>query len=277
MPGPKPQRKRLDVLVLERGLADSREKARALILAGDVRVEGAVVDRSSAQVPVDARIESSRAASPGYASRGAYKLVHALDRFELSVEGQVALDAGASTGGFTDVLLRRGAARVYAVDVGYGQLNWRVRTDPRVVVMERTNVRYLDNIPEPVQLVVADLSFISLTLVLHPLVRLSAAQAEYVLLVKPQFEAGRGEVGKSGVVRDPAVHRSVLYKVMEHAATLGLYLRGLSASPVLGPAGNVEFLAWFSREPAGMGHADEFVAQAMKEAEQVKASGGMGV
>ncbi len=278
MAGSRPQRKRLDVLLVERGLAQSREKAQALILAGEVRVDGAVVDKASTAVPVNALVESRRAQEPAYASRGAHKLLHALERFSIGVEGRIALDAGASTGGFTDVLLRHGVARVYAVDVGYGQLLWRLRTDERVVVLERTNVRYLESLPETVDLVVGDLSFISLTLVLGRLRSLAAQSADFVLLVKPQFEAGREEVGKSGVVRDPAVHRAVLLKVMEHAAGLGLYLHGLSASPVLGPAGNVEFLAWLRPDPPELVREQEvLIAEAISEAEQVRASRGMNV
>jgi 23S rRNA (cytidine1920-2'-O)/16S rRNA (cytidine1409-2'-O)-methyltransferase len=266
---PKPERKRLDVLLVERGLAESREKARAVILAGEVRVGGEKVDKAAALVPVDAELVCSRS-QDSYASRGGLKLAHALDVFAIPVEGRVALDAGASTGGFTDVLLRRGAARVYAVDVGYGQLDWRLRNDPRVTLMERTNVRYVHELPERVGLVTADLSFISLTLVLDVLVRLAAEGADFVLLVKPQFEAGRGEVGKNGVVRDPATHRAVLLKVIGHAQTLGLQLAGLTASPLLGPAGNVEFLAWCR---AGSGSATDVgtaIARALEAAERVR-------
>lgn len=278
MAGSNPQRKRLDVLVVERGLAESRERAQALILAGEVRVDGAMVDKASAAVPVTALVESARVRDPAYASRGAHKLLHALDQFPVLVEGRVVLDAGASTGGFTDVLLRRGAARVYAVDVGYGQLLWRLRTDERVVVLERTNVRYLESLPETVDLVVGDLSFISLTLVLGHLRDLAVQAADFILLIKPQFEAGRKEVGKSGVVRDPDVHRSVLVRVMEHAAGLGLYLHGLSASPVLGPAGNVEFLAWFRTvRPELVREQEALVAEALIEVKQVRGSRGMNV
>nr|MDQ3328676.1 TlyA family RNA methyltransferase [Chloroflexota bacterium] len=187
-------RQRLDTLLVERGLTESREKARALILAGRVRVGSQRIDKAGALVAAEAPVEIDQ--PNAFASRGGYKLAHALDTFSINVAGVTALDAGASTGGFTDVLLQRGAARVYAVDVGYGQLDWRLRSDPRVVVMERTNIRYIGELPEPVQFVTADLSFISLTLVLPGLRRLADAGAQFILLVKPQFEAGRTEVGK---------------------------------------------------------------------------------
>lgn len=251
--GRKQGRLRLDTLLVDRGLVESREKARALILAGAVTVDGNKALKAGELVAPDAEV-GYVPASP-WVSRGGLKLVHALERFEIDPgtlrmgpcgpTGCVALDAGASTGGFTDVLLQHGANRVYAVDVGYGQLHWKLRSDPRVVVLERTNVRYLRELPEPVDLVTADLSFISLSLVLPGLIALATEDATYLLLVKPQFEAGRAQVGKGGVVRDPAVHRSVLVGVAELGRGLGLRLSGLTASPVLGPAGNVEFLAWF--------------------------------
>ena len=264
------QRRRLDVLLVERGLAESRQKAQALILAGQVRVDGARLDKAGAPVPVDARLECGSADGAEYASRGGLKLAHALDVFGVEVGGKIALDAGASTGGFTDVLLRRGAARVYAVDVGYGQLLWRLRNDPRVVVMERTNARYLEDLPEKVDLVTADLSFISLGLVLPALVRVSREDARYVLLVKPQFEAGKAEVGRNGVVRDPRTHRAVLERVVGRARALGLHLRGLTASPVLGPAGNVEFLALLAS--SGFPEEEELrlIGAALAEAEKVR-------
>jgi 23S rRNA (cytidine1920-2'-O)/16S rRNA (cytidine1409-2'-O)-methyltransferase len=265
----KPARKRLDTLLVERGLAESRERARALIMAGAVSVGGSRVDKAGALVPVDAKLSSSGGGE--YASRGGLKLAHALDRFELSPKDKVALDAGASTGGFTDVLLRRGARRVYAVDVGYGQLAWSLRTDPRVVALERTNVRYLRELPEPVDLVTADLSFISLTLVLEPLRRLARPRADFVLLVKPQFEAGRERVGKGGVVRDPATHRAVLRKVLAYAGTLGLAPRGLTASPLLGPAGNIEFLAWLAASDAPAPDAEALEEAALSEAAALSA------
>ncbi len=263
-------RQRLDTLLVERGLTESREKARALILAGQVRVDNQRIDKASALVAAEAQVECDR--PDAYVSRGGYKLAHALDTFRIDVTGMTALDAGASTGGFTDVLLRRGAARVYAVDVGYGQLDWKLRTDPRVVTMERTNIRYVRELPEPVQIVTADLSFISLTLVMPAMRQVAGPGTGYVLLVKPQFEAGRAEVGKNGVVRDPAIHRRVLEKIAEHIATLGLTLRGLTASPILGPAGNVEFLAWCADGTTDIEGSDRLIAAALREADTIRQS-----
>jgi 23S rRNA (cytidine1920-2'-O)/16S rRNA (cytidine1409-2'-O)-methyltransferase len=250
---------RLDTLLVERGLAETRNKAQALLLAGSVRVNGRPAGKPGTLVDPSVALEVT-AALP-YASRGGYKLAHALDRFDLDPRGLTALDVGASTGGFTDVLLQRGAALVYAVDVGYGILDYRLRADPRVVVLERTNIRHLEALPpmnaelppdaDPTQepkraadCAVIDVSFISLKLVLPAVQRLIRPAAWIVALVKPQFEAGPEQVGKGGVVRDVAVHRAVLREVAAAAAALGLALRGLERSPITGPAGNVEFLAW---------------------------------
>ena len=233
-------KQRLDIALAERGLVETRAKARALILAGDVLVNGQVETKAGAPV-ADSDVISLRATLP-YASRGGLKLAHALDSFNVDPSGRVCLDAGASTGGFTDVLLQRGAQRVYAVDVGYGQLDWRLRSDTRVVVMERTNIRYLESLPEQPDLCVVDVSFISLRLVLPVLYLLTSAAADGVALVKPQFEAGRGQVGKGGVVRDPAIHRQVLLDVAAAATEIGWRTAGVVRSPITGPAGNVEFL-----------------------------------
>ncbi len=259
---------RLDQLVTARGLTESREKARRLIMAGEVRVNGQVVDRPATQVADDAEIEI--AARPPFVSRGGEKLAAALDRVALDVRGLVCADLGASTGGFTDCLLQAGAARVYAVDVGYGILDLRIREDPRVVVMEKTNARYLDNLPEPIDLVTADVSFISLELVLAAALRFLRRDAgRIVALIKPQFEAGRGQVGQGGVVRDPAVHRAVLEKVLGWAAGQNLVLLGLMASPLRGPAGNVEFLAaWTVGNGEGL-DAGRAIDEALREAEGV--------
>ncbi len=232
---------RLDRLLVERGLAESRERAQALILAGSVRVAGRPAHQAGTVYPADAPIEV--AAPLPYVSRGGLKLAHALDAFGVAVAGLVCADLGASTGGFTDVLLQRGAAQVYAVDVGYGQLDYRLRTDARVVVLDRTNARYLESLPQPIDLVVIDVSFISLKLILPAARRVLGPAGQVIALVKPQFEAGRREVGKGGVVRDPAVHAAVLRQVAEAASGLGFVLRGLARSPITGPAGNVEFLA----------------------------------
>jgi 23S rRNA (cytidine1920-2'-O)/16S rRNA (cytidine1409-2'-O)-methyltransferase len=231
---------RLDQLIVQRGLAESRSRAQALVMAGQVLVDGQVALKPGMRVSADADVAIKERLP--YVSRGGVKLAAALDAFHMDVSGAVCADVGASTGGFTDCLLQRGAARVYAVDVGYGQLAWTLRHDKRVVVMERTNARYLESLPELVRVVTVDASFISLRLLLPAVVRWLAPQADVVALVKPQFEAGRGQVPRGGVVRDPAVHRQVLEKVADYAAAHRLAVQGLIRSPISGPAGNVEFL-----------------------------------
>lgn len=233
-------KKRLDILIVDRGLAATRERARALIMAGSVTIHGEVIDKPGTKVDENAPMVV--AAAPKYVSRGGNKLERALDAFGMDVSGLVAVDIGASTGGFTDCLLQRGAARVYAVDVGYGQLDWRLRSDPRVVVMERTNARYLTSLPEPVDLATVDASFISLKLIIPPVAKLLREGGCMVVLVKPQFEAGREQVGKGGVVRNPEVHRAVLRDLAEWGDIEGYGFRKIVASPIKGPAGNVEFL-----------------------------------
>jgi 23S rRNA (cytidine1920-2'-O)/16S rRNA (cytidine1409-2'-O)-methyltransferase len=261
------KKKRLDVLLVERGLVESREQGRRLIMAGQVLVDGQVVDKPGMQVAGGADI-CLRARLP-YVSRGGLKLEAALDSFTVQVAGAVVADVGASTGGFTDCLLQRGARKVYAIDVGYGQLAWRLRQDPRVVVMERVNVRYLESLPEPVDLAAVDVSFISLELVLPSVIGWLKPVGDIIALIKPQFEAGRAEVGKGGVVKDPEVHRTVLGKILRWALDHGLAVRGLMASPLKGPAGNVEFLAHLSR---GRGEAstkiEEAIARCVKESEE---------
>jgi 23S rRNA (cytidine1920-2'-O)/16S rRNA (cytidine1409-2'-O)-methyltransferase len=236
------------LLLTERGLCSSRPEAVRLILAGKVRVGGAAAGKPGSLVPVDAALEVAGPAHP-YVSRGGVKLQHALATFGVDPRGRVCLDVGASTGGFTDCLLQAGARLVIAVDVGYGQLADRLRQDPRVQVMERTNIRYLEpsGVPASPDLVAIDVSFISLRLVLPAVRRLLAPPAEVVALVKPQFEVGRGAVGKGGVVRDPALHRSVLEELAARAAEAGLFVWGLTASPLLGPRGNREF--WLHLRP----------------------------
>ena len=241
-------KKRLDVLVVEQGLAENRTRAQALIMAGRVRCGDHVFAKPGDSVD-EATPLTVDLPETVYVGRGGEKLAYALDRFGLDLSGLVALDVGASTGGFTDVLLRRGARRVYAVDVGYGDLAWTLRQDPRVVVMERTNIRYLESLPEQPGLATIDVSFISLDKVLPAVWRLLASDGRVVALVKPQFEAGRGAVGKGGVVRDPATHRAVLERVLAFAAAGGWHALGLVASPVLGRAGNREFLALWSKSP----------------------------
>lgn len=237
------RRARLDAELVRRGLAASRGEAARLIDAGRVTINGAPALKTATQVTPDAALVVA-SPSPGYASRGGHKLAGALDELAISPAGRYCLDAGASTGGFTDVLLRAGAERVVAVDVGYGQLDWRLASDARVVVLDRVNVRRLapDQVPPPApDLVTADLSFISLTLVVGALAAIAAADADHVLLVKPQFEAGRGRVGKGGVVRDPAAWADALTGVIGSAAAEGLGLAGACPSPLPGPAGNIEF------------------------------------
>jgi 23S rRNA (cytidine1920-2'-O)/16S rRNA (cytidine1409-2'-O)-methyltransferase len=220
-----------------------------MIMAGEVRVDGEVRDKPGMRVPSGATIEVRQ--PPRFVSRGGEKLQGALDAFAVAVDGRVCADVGASTGGFTDCLLQHGAARVYAIDVGYGQLDYRLRTDARVVAMERTNARYLEALPEPVSLVVVDASFISLGLLLPVVWGWLEPESDVIALVKPQFEAGKGQVGKGGVVRDPAIHRRVLLDVLAGARDAGYSVRGLEPSPLKGPAGNVEFLAWLSTRPSG--------------------------
>ncbi len=259
-------RVRLDEILVQRGHAASREKARALILAGRVTVAGA--DRVKAGLLVRPDVSITVAAAPDFVSRGGHKLAHALDVFAVSPDGLICADIGASTGGFTDCLLQRGAARVYAIDVGYGQLDWRLRNDPRVVVLERTNARYLEALPEPIDLVVVDASFISLQTLLPAIVRIGRPGAELIALIKPQFEAGKGRVGKGGVVRDPEVHREVLTEFARRISEADLTLLGLTASPIRGPAGNVEFLAHVRLAPAA-GQGEVSIEQALAEAREV--------
>ncbi|HLF02703.1 MAG TPA: TlyA family RNA methyltransferase [Anaerolineales bacterium] len=235
------KKERLDILIYTRGLAESREKARRLIMAGEVMVAGQLVDKPGTLVPVGAAIDLK--VGPRFVSRGGEKLLAALAEFKLQPVGWLCADVGASTGGFTDCLLQHGAAKVYAIDVGVGILDWKLRNDPRVVVMENTNARYVESLPEPVRLVTIDAAFISLKLLLPVVTKWLTPDGEIVALIKPQFEAGKDRVGKKGVVRDPEVHREVLMEVLRFAESIGLIARGLIRSPLLGPAGNVEFLA----------------------------------
>lgn len=237
-----PPRTRLDQLLIARGLAPSRQRAQALIRAGQVLVDDTPVDKPGTRVDDQAAVRLRGAALP-YVSRGGLKLAAGLEAFPVDPAGRVCADLGASTGGFTDCLLQRGAARVYAIDVGYGQLAWKLRQDDRVVVMERTNARHLEGLPEPATLVVGDLSFISLTHILPAIARLAAPGADCVLLIKPQFEAGRAGVGKGGVVRDPAVRAAAIARVLEAARSAGFATLGAVPSPVAGAKkGNIEEL-----------------------------------
>ena len=245
-----PPRARLDAELVRRGLARSREQAGELVAAGLVAVAGQRAAKPATQVARDPPITVTESGEPGYVSRGGHKLAGALAAFVpagLVVKGRSCLDAGASTGGFTDVLLRAGAAHVVAADVGYGQLAWSLRTDPRVTVMDRVNVRTLDRVSPVPGLVVADLSFISLTLVLPALIACAAPDADFVLLVKPQFEVGKGRVGAGGVVRETTDRSAAVHRVTAAAGQLGLGVEGVTASPLPGPAGNVEYFVWLRR------------------------------
>ena len=269
---PHSARLRLDQLLVARGLAESRERARRLIMAGEVTVAGAVADKAGHVVASDADIVV-RAQMP-FVSRGGLKLEAALDAFALDVSGLTALDVGASTGGFTDCLLQRGAARVYAVDVGYGQLAWKLRSDARVVAIERTNIRYLEALPGGAlaDIAVIDASFIGLSLVLPATLRLLAPTGTIVALVKPQFEAGKGQVGAGGVVRDPATHRRVLEEVAASAADSALVVAGVVVSPAPGPAGNIEFLLHLRRGGPAIDFAAA-VAAALEAAKRLRKQG----
>ncbi len=236
------ERERLDLILVARGLAESRALAQRLVMAGHVRVDGETVLKPSRRVAEDAEVSVDR--GPKYVSRGGEKLEAALASFPVSVRDRVCADVGASTGGFTDCLLQDGAARVYAIDVGHGILHWHLRSDPRVVVMERTNARTLQSLPEPIQLATVDASFISLRLLLPVMAKWMMPEGDVIALVKPQFEAGREAVGRGGVVRSEQVRREVLVELMAAAEGIGLAPRGLIRSPLRGPKGNVEFLLW---------------------------------
>ena len=243
-------KERLDVLLVSLGLAESRAKAQATIMAGEVYVNGQKADKSGMEVDITSNIEVRGSACP-YVSRGGLKLEKALKNFGVDPTGYVCSDSGASTGGFTDCLLQQGASKVFAIDVGYGQLAWKIRNDPRVVVMERTNIRYvtLEDLGEPLDLSVINVSFISLGLVLPVVKTLLKPTGQVLCLIKPQFEAGKDKVGKKGVVRDPAVHEEVLQNFISLAKSLDFTIRNLTFSPVKGPEGNIEFLAHLSMQP----------------------------
>jgi len=243
-------KQRVDLMLVERGLAESRAIAQRLVMAGQVRADGQVVGKPSVLVSESAALEVDR--GPRYVSRGGEKLEAALKAFAIDLDGAVCADVGASTGGFTDCLLQHGAARVYAIDVGHGQLHWRLRQHPQVEVMERSNARHIERLPQPVDLVTIDASFISLKVLMRP-VRgwFGPAGGQVIALIKPQFEAGRREAARGkGVIKDPVVHRRVLIEVLERAQAEGYGVRGLMRSPLLGPQGNLEFLAHLEY-PAG--------------------------
>lgn len=244
-------KKRLDILVTERGLVESREKAKTLIMAGQVYVDGQKADKPGDTFSEDAAVEVRGKGLP-YVSRGGLKLEKAMREFGLQLQGRTCMDIGASTGGFTDCMLQNGAQRVYSVDVGYGQLAWSLRTDPRVVNLERTNARYLtqEQVPEEIGFFSVDVSFISLTLILPAVRPLLAEHGQAMCLIKPQFEAGREKVGKKGVVRDKAVHEEVIEKIRSFALENGFSVLGLTFSPVKGPEGNIEYLIYLERSEA---------------------------
>jgi 23S rRNA (cytidine1920-2'-O)/16S rRNA (cytidine1409-2'-O)-methyltransferase len=244
-----PKKTRVDILLVEQGLVESRSLAQRLVMAGQVRAAGQVVDKPSTKV--DEGVALTVDQGPQFVSRGGEKLAAAFEAFDLNVEGLVCADVGASTGGFTDCLLQHGAAKVYAIDVGQGILHWKLRNDSRVLVMEGTNARYVEQLPEPIRFVTIDASFISLKILL-PVVKQwtslpSPVQGDVLALIKPQFEAGRKEAARGkGVVRDPKVHERVLVDVLTFALEEGYQIKGLARSPVLGPKGNIEFLAWLA-------------------------------
>lgn len=246
-------RERLDVILYNRGLFESREKAKAAIMAGLVYIEGERCDKPGMSCDTDCKIEVKGKPIP-YVSRGGLKLEKAINEFDIKLNGLTCVDVGASTGGFTDVMLKNGAAKVYSIDVGYGQLAWELRNDPRVICMERTNFRYItpEHIKEPIDLGTVDVSFISLKLIIPPLKALLKPDGKAVLLIKPQFEAGRSKVGKKGVVRDPKVHEEVINDIIKAATETGFSVSGLTWSPITGPEGNIEYLLYLvnGKQPA---------------------------
>jgi 23S rRNA (cytidine1920-2'-O)/16S rRNA (cytidine1409-2'-O)-methyltransferase len=261
-------RQRLDVLVLNRKLAESREKARAMIMAGEIWVNHQPVTKPGTQVDDQAHIEAQ--ARPRYVSRGGEKLEGATTAFAFNPTGRICADVGASTGGFTDYLLKHGAERVYAIDVGYGILDYRLRHDARVIVLERTNARYVETLAEPVNLVVMDAAFISLKLLLPAVKNWLMPQADCIALIKPQFEAGKADVGKGGVVRDPAIHERVIREIIASSQALGYAVCGLARSVLYGPAGNTEFFIWLSWRGGGRPN-DEAILSEQALDEQVRA------
>lgn len=263
-------KKRLDVAVFERGLTDSREKAKALIMAGQVYVNGQKESKSGTQIKDDDKIEVRGEKMP-YVSRGGYKLEKAMQNFGLTLEGKICMDIGASTGGFTDCMLQNGAVKVYSIDVGYGQLAWKLRTDERVVNMERTNFRYVteEQIPEPIDFASVDVSFISLRIILPVLRERLRDGGQAVCLIKPQFEAGREKVGKKGVVRDLAVHAEVVETITSFALENGFTLLGLTFSPIKGPEGNIEYLMYIEKSETPENKAGVSIPELTEESHMI--------
>ncbi|HZY43536.1 MAG TPA: TlyA family RNA methyltransferase [Anaerolineae bacterium] len=248
---------RLDQLLVERGLVESRERGQRLIMAGEVLINEQIADKPGMLVASES-VVYVKAPLP-FVSRGGLKLAAALDRFAIPIGGAICADVGASTGGFTDCLLQRGASKVYAIDVGYGQLDWKIRSDTRVVVLDRTNARYLEALPESIEVATIDTAFISLSLILPAVIKWLKPDAHIVALIKPQFEAGRDRVGKGGVVRDPLVHAEVLRSILNFAHKIDLKPIDLIRSPIEGPAGNIEFLVWLRNESNDRTSIDQLI------------------
>ena len=257
----KVEKERLDVLLVQQGLANSRELAKAYIMAGNVYVDGQKEDKAGTKVAVTAKLEV-KGNQMKYVSRGGYKLEKAMDVFGIRLDGKICLDIGASTGGFTDCMLQNGASKVYAIDVGYGQFAWKLRNDERVDSLEKTNVRYVthEQVPDEGDFASIDVSFISLTKVLPAVLGVLGEKGQLVCLIKPQFEAGREKVGKKGVVRDSSVHREVIEMIVEYVRTQSLGILGLDFSPIKGPEGNIEYLIYLDKSRSGM-HEDEVQAR----------------
>ena len=257
----KVEKERLDVLLVQQGLVNSRELAKAYIMAGNVYVDGQKEDKAGTKVTVTAKLEV-KGNQMKYVSRGGYKLEKAMDVFGIRLDGKICLDIGASTGGFTDCMLQNGASKVYAIDVGYGQFAWKLRNDERVVCLEKTNVRYVthEQVPDEGDFASIDVSFISLTKVLPAVLGVLGEKGQLVCLIKPQFEAGREKVGKKGVVRDSSVHREVIEMIVEYVRTQSLGILGLDFSPIKGPEGNIEYLIYLDKSRSGM-HEDEVQAR----------------
>ena len=268
-------KERLDVLLVKQGLAESREKAKAVIMAGEVFVQGQREDKAGAMFDESKVTITVKGSSLRYVSRGGLKLEKAMACFPITLKGDICMDIGSSTGGFTDCMLQNGAKKVYSVDVGHGQLAWKLRQDERVVCMEKTNFRYLtrDQIADDLDFASVDVSFISLTKILLPAWRLLKCGGQMVCLIKPQFEAGREKVGKKGVVRDPAVHREVIAKVMDFAALLHFSVLGLTWSPIKGPEGNIEYLIFIQKEEQPEAYESEQAAEAALEETQAAKGG----
>lgn len=254
---------RLDVFLTSNNLVSGRDRAKALIMAGQVYVDNQKADKPGMMIEADCKTVEVRGEQLKYVSRGGLKLEKALEVFPIIIQGTTAMDIGASTGGFTDCMLQNGAKKVFAVDVGYGQFAWKLRNDSRVVNMERTNIRYVtpEQIGEELDFASIDVSFISLKLVLPVASKLLSDRGQVVALIKPQFEAGRGQVGKKGVVRDGAVHQQVIKNVVQYAQDAGFYISGLDYSPVRGPEGNIEYLAWLTKEDMGFVVDDNFISR----------------